>query len=685
MITDYYKDLTAYDYETPTGCFLASFYFPREDKFCDFLINQYQNDLYKFIRFYEENKRKLFLGFNCINFDAQITEFIFDNYEMWYDKTGLEISALISQFGSDIIDDQEYNVYLPYREEYFRFKQLDIPRVFHWFNENKRVGLKQAEFELRATTIENFDIDVNKTEFSKEDVEALIYYCHNDIRYTYEIYKYAIGEVEHPLYKGKNKIYDRMVVKEEVGLECLNWDDVKIGADWNKLDYIKATGKKEWDLKPKHINVFYGKKYKQFFPSTVSFQSDELKEFIHGLGETTVLAEKQEFKYKFSDALTVTIGKGGLHSCEKPRYLHPEDDEIFLQNDIGSQYPNALRKYGKYPKHLSKVWIDSIEQKIQRRLKNKKLYKETKDPKYNSLQEMGKLQLNGGLYGRLNTKGDWQQDPCVMLNVTIGCQLEILMIVEALILKSFNVTSCNTDGWDCIIPKNRLDEYFEIVEYYEELIGNKELGNIEFTEFEWMAQTSVNDYMAKKKGIWENREFKPDTIVTRESHYPTLKLKGDFTVDFLLEKNSSFRIIPLAIVEYFYAHCNIEEFITSHKDIFDFCARSNSGKTYYHLGYKNNEEFKIPKLIRYYVSKEGIHIKKIVKDNIDTGANDQNVQPAEYLKTICNTLREEDYNTHLENVNFGWYIDKVREMIFLVENGKTAKRTKIDKNQLSLF
>ena len=37
-----------------------------------------------------------------------------------------------------------------------------------------------------------------------------------------------------------------------------------------------------------------------------------------------------------------------------------------------------------------------ITSKIERRLTFKKLFKETGDPKYNSLQEMGKLSLNGG-------------------------------------------------------------------------------------------------------------------------------------------------------------------------------------------------------------------------------------------------------------------------------------------------
>ena len=49
-----------------------------------------------------------------------------------------------------------------------------------------------------------------------------------------------------------------------------------------------------------------------------------------------------------------------------------------------------------YPKHLGKEWYEMIVAKIARRLHFKNLFKETKDPTYGSMQEMGKLSLNGG-------------------------------------------------------------------------------------------------------------------------------------------------------------------------------------------------------------------------------------------------------------------------------------------------
>ena len=78
-----------------------------------------------------------------------------------------------------------------------------------------------------------------------------------------------------------------------------------------------------------------------------------------------------------------------------PVTITPADDEEYWQIDIGSQYPNAIRKYKVEPGHLP-GWNELIVSKIDRRLKYKKMYGETKIPKYNSLQKMGKLALNGG-------------------------------------------------------------------------------------------------------------------------------------------------------------------------------------------------------------------------------------------------------------------------------------------------
>ena len=408
---------------------------------------------------------------------------------------------------------------------------------------------------------------------------------------------------------------------------------------------------------------FFGKKFKTFFPKTVKFQTPELRKFVRDFGEEYAKNQKQEFIYKFSDNLTVTLAKGGIHSQEGGRLLKPNTDEIYWQVDIGGQYPNAIRKYKIEPPHLP-GWNKLITSKIDRRTQYKKLSKETKDPKYNSMQKMGKDALNGGSYGRLNLRGDWQEYPVGMLKVTIGCQMEILMIIEDLMLKNFNVVSANTDGIDVLISRSRMIEFESILSEWEKVIGNDELGKFEYTEFEWIAQTSVNDYLAVKKDS-------------------STKGKGDWEIDKEIYKNPSARIVPIALKEYFVNDVPVEETIKHHTNIYDFCIRQKSSRNFHYEGtiLSTGEKHIYNKLIRYYVSNHGEKVHKIKNPECETNApSSSQVEAGNWLCFVCNKLKKDHPTT---NVNFEYYINRTQKIIDKVEGRKHIEKK--NDGQLNLF
>ena len=664
-----------WDIETFACLFFVGIYNPETRQKYGFSVSEYENQLDGLFKFLEVHKDYFFCGFNSIKFDGQVIEWIARNYEQWNELSGLEICAKIAQKANDVIDNSNYGLFSEYREDQMGIKHVDLGCIHHFFGEQKMTSLKSLEFSMDMENIEELPLHHMKLNLSKEEIDSIIRYCFNDIDATYNLYLYTIGEVDNILYKGQNKILDREIIEEETGLKCLNWDDVKIGAEWNKLDYISLTGKNEWDLKPKKVNHFYGKKYKQFFPKTVKFQTKELKQFIDKLGDTFITNKKQEFDYKFNDTLTVTIARGGIHSNEKPRFVKPTEDEIYYQVDIGSQYPNALRKYKIYPSHLGIEWNEMLLQKIERRLKYKKLAKETKDRKYESLQEMGKLSLNGGAYGRLNTQGDWQEDPCAMLKTTMGCQLEILMIVEDLILKNFNVISCNTDGFDLVVDRKRDQELRDILSNFEKLIGNDILGNFEYTEFLWIAQLSVNGYIAQKR----EKGVKDDGI----------KKKKEFLTDYELYKNKSCRIVPLALEQYYINNVSVEQFIKNHKNIYNFCIRQKSSRDFHYQGISKNGTNVYKKLIRYYVSLEGEEIFKIKEESCQTNASPRSIIEKNedtgrgYKLRVCNFLSK-DTKVEEAGIDFDYYISKARKIIEKIEyGGRKIKKQPI--NQISLW
>ena len=100
------------------------------------------------------------------------------------------------------------------------------------------------------------------------------------------------------------------------------------------------------------------------------------------------------------------------------------------------------------------------------------------------------------------------------MKVTIGGQIDLFMLIEDFWIAGFKITSANTDGMECLVPINRVQEYYKICKQWEEEVGNSDLGNLEFVEYEMFVQTSVNDYLAVKKADWiyEDGLFQAKTI-----------------------------------------------------------------------------------------------------------------------------------------------------------------------------
>jgi hypothetical protein len=318
-------------------------------------------------------------------------------------------------------------------------------------------------------------------------------------------------------------------------------------------------------------------------------------------------------------------------------------------------YPNAIRKRKLYPKHLGEKWLIGYIDVIQKRLEAKSLYKQTKNSKYQAIQEAYKLSLNGGGFGKTNEESSWQYDPFVTMCTTIGSQIDLLMLIESLEINGIHIVSANTDGIVCLFDRLLDDKYYEICKEWEVKVGNNELGMLEYCDYIKLAQTSVNDYIA----------IKPNGEI---------KVKGDFVSDFELHKNNSAKVIPLALQQYFIDGTKPENFIKNHKIIYNFClgAKSIGQNKLYSFNKETQEDKLLQKINRYYISNKGVHLlKRLPKldskkanmqidifGNIDDGTRESEVE-AGWLSTIFNTFEEkEDYD-----INYNFYINKCNKIL----------------------
>lgn len=663
--------LAIYDIETAKGCFDIGIYNPDTKEWIEFEISKYRNDLYSFVKFYTSNDYDYWVSFNGIGFDHQVLQYIVNDYQKWFDLSGHQIAGKIAAFGTKIIENQNYNIQPPYKENQFPVKCIDLFKIHHFDNEAKRTSLKWCEFMMNMD-VEEMPIHHTVEDFTIEMIEELKAYRKHDVLATYELLKLTLGDVNVPEladFKDANKIQARMDIEKGTGLKCMNWSDVKIGEEMNKMKYMKAKGiKQEWDLIPKKVKHPYGQKFKNFFPKTMQFQTEVLKKFIETLGNQYVLGQKQEFPIKIGNT-TYTIAKGGIHSTEKNRGIVPIKGYKLSDADVGAQYPNSIIKLGVYPPHLDSIILDQFKETVELKDVYKEQGKKVEGVAkrfLKSLEGLTKLQMNGGYYGKLGQKGSFLEYPEGVLKVCMGNQIEILMLIEALEMVGMKVVSGNTDGILTYYPEDREKEYLEICNEWEKKVGNNILGKLEFAEFAGMWSANVNNYIGKKID-------------------GSVKKKGSFVTVYgnpgnEMNKNKSGRIIPLALEDYFINNGNPINFITNHTIIYDFCIAK---KAWMDLHYEelipNAEPIIHKKLIRYFVSTDGHVFKKRGLDQYgNTMDNHCEAQSKDFpwmkqpLLTYFNrAYTVEDFKEY--NIDYKYYILKTLERIDNIEKTNKAK------------
>lgn len=627
-----------YDLETLRDFFLYVDLDLKKDRFNVFEISRFKNELYELKEYLKTLHGQI--GFNNLGFDSQVQQFLLNkNDAYWSCFKGEEIAQEISSYSSYVIGKSNNNEWPDYWERDLSIRQVDLYKIWHYNNKAKMVGLKWIQYMMDWHNIEDMPIHHTDSVDTREKADLIIEYCKNDCLSTRKFYEITRGNTDIKLYKGIDKCQLRKDVRAEFGFDCTNYDDVKIGDEINKVNYLNATGITRRELKEKQpiIDSFT---FEDCFPSYIKFLTPELNNFIDSIRKTKV-SIGQEFPFKIGNT-SYLMARGGLHSNDSSRLIIPTKNQILRDADVGSMYPRLIDKRTIYPRHLGIEWLKGYVNIINKRLNAKKLFKETKDPKYQSIQDAFKLALNGGSFGKLQEKSNWQFDPFACFKVTIGGQIDLIMLIERLYLGGIDVISANTDGVVSLFDKNQEEVYNKICKDWEVIVGNDTLGQLEYADYRLLAQRSVNDYIAIKTD-------------------DTPKHKGSsFTVDHELHKNKSYRVIALALDAYFVKGINPRIFINNHSNIFDFCAGMRTKGAWYlnAISLKGNDvvKEKLQKTNRYFISNSGV---KLVKCNPDGRQIQEDA--GEWKATIYNKHVSKQINEY--DINYNFYVEKTYEII----------------------
>lgn len=565
-----------------------------------FEISDFQDDRIPYIKFLESVKGMI--GFNNIDYDQHMVEFIKNNH----DKPAGELARLAFKHGQKVIRNEirKGRMSIP--------PQCDIFRIMHYNNKAKATSLKSLQFAMRWKTLQDlpYKFDESLSLDMRDNIKG---YVENDVRSTYEFYK-----------KISHKIVLRNELKKQYKINCLNWDDSKIGeqivlAEVNRKrkhpKYIRSSFKDEV-IKLKDIIIPFDYKNEEIIKEKKRFESlflrrDEFK----GTIANRIIINGFPFKY----------GAGGIHGSTHAGTYKSNDTEIIMSSDVSSYYPNLAVSKKFYINQCGPEYIDVIDD----------LYQRKESLENGHERDTVKLALVS-VFGKSNDLYSPLLDPYYFLKTTINGQLFLTELSATLLKQGFKQLLCNTDGIEFIVPRDKKHIYLEICDEWCEKTGLL----LEHNTYKSLALKDENNYL----GVFSDG---------------SVKKKGMFVTDKDWHNDHSFLIIPKAIEKYIVNGIKPEDYISNHDDIFDFCGEVKAiGAFNLELHRLKGDKLDVKQLQRtnrVFISNRGGSLYKRKDDRV--------ISVYKGLKiTLFNNYYEGDYD-----INRGWYISEAKKWIDVIE------------------
>lgn len=625
------------------------------DKVKAFVIHESRNDIIPMIQFLREVYKKGYtlVGYNCNGYDNQLMEYIFMNYDQLRKLDGARVADAIygkSQWVISLGDDPErYLKLIP--EWNFTIPHIDIYKQKHYDGAQKRCGLKWLEFTMRFPNIESMPLRHYDVVDSQKLIDSILKYNLNDVAATKR--SFEINKFETDL---------RIKLSEKYGLQLMNASEPKLAreifghllAEKMGIDY-KVLKRMRTDRDRIYVKdiIFPYVKFKD--PILIA-----VKEFFEGLDfcpwnfELNNYGLEEVFKtFKYANIQKVKVGLGGLHACAAPGVYESGPNWKIKDIDGASFYPNLGIKNQLHPEHLPPEFFCTVYDG---------LYEDRKViPKEDPVNYAYKIILNA-TYGQSCEANNFFCDPKYGFTITINGQLLLLKLAELLKTAVPGVVfyQINTDG----ISFGYDPKYEAQVEKAMKLWEKVTKISLDAKEYAKMIIMDVNNYMA----IDTKGKVKRKGRVFAYSLDP-----ADKELDY--HKNPSSLVIPMALEQYFLNGTPVEEYITSCKEIYDFCIGVKLNKDFDLIKYQWNkqankieQEIIHEQVVRFFVSKDFISLKK--KYRPGTKKEGQEVElAAKFNVTMFNVYQEKKMKDY--NVNYKYYIRRAKKIIDAIQPNST--------------
>lgn len=631
-----------YDIESLSNLFTYTGYVRQTGEFHQFVIHRSRNDYVEFIEHLKRDKL-IMVGFNNESYDYPVIHHMLRHFENYEHLPGDVLAERIYQKSQDIIR-QEFSII---SDKNKLITQIDLFRIHHYNNAARMVSLKALQAAMNVENVEDMPFD--HTHYVKANqIDEILSYNKNDVIATNKFFDITLGNTDHSLYKGKNKIALRQVIGRKYGLRCLNWDDIKIGTE-----LILKLYTHKFNLNPYQISKLSTPRsvihLKDCIPSWTKFKNQEFIDLVERFKLLSIYNGKTKDSISESvvyHGIKIDYGTGGAHAAQKPNVFRSTDTKMILDLDISSMYPSLAITQNIYPEHLGSGFIDIYNNEIVSvRLKEKQKPKKDQDI---VIIEGFKLAANG-TYGKSNDVNSWMYDPLYTMKTTISGQILISMWTERLVEASPNlkILQINTDGITIMIDRVDFDK---CIKASDDLMLETGL-EYEYAEYRTMVLRDVNNYISEYMDGY-------------------CKYKGAFEIDKELHKDPSMRIVPIALSNYFIKGIPVEETLKNHDNIYDFCLRLRVNKGWDARMDSLDKEGNIittnlHKTTRYYISNSGGALYKHNFENDKNSGVSVGYVITEFNKYVEKPMEEYD-------INYQFYIRECYKIINRIESTPTS-------------
>lgn len=609
-----------------------------------FEISSRKNDLIKLLKTLKwlKEEDKILIGYNNLNFDYPILQYLFSNN--FINQDAQTISKKIYLYANSLIKENKNFIE---DKKSICIKQVDLMKVHNFDYKTKMVSLKVLEVNMQMENIEDLPFPPG-TILEEENFDTLITYNTHDVKATSKFFNYSLTEISF-----------REELSAQFKENMLNYSDMKIGKRYFIRSLEDKLGK---DIcfkngKPRQTIRNYINFNEIIFPY-ITFETPALnallaylkKQYTNDMGSVFSRISKEDLgdlsKYiqvhrtgttsslhvLFND-FRVDIGTGGLHGSLESCVHESDENFSIIDIDVASYYPSIVVKNRLYPEHLGEEFADIYDEIRKLRFSYDKSTAQNK---------MLKLALNAAGFGDTNNRYSPFYDYKMTITITLNGQLMLCKLAEMLNIRIDNLVliQANTDGLTVKIPKKDEQLFFSILKSWEKITGMI----LEDTFYKKIWIRDVNNYLALKE---DN----------------SVKKIGAYKDSLEWHQNHSSLVVQKAVEAYLIKNISIEEFILNHKNTYDFMLNYKASRGIKLVLEKNKhlkkEYIPLQKTIRYFISKDGLALKKIMpalKNSNEERIIGVNV---DYFVDICNDTSDFSF----DKLNYDWYIKEAYKLI----------------------